>query len=93
MDIASIIDKFGLPVGLLIYFIWQNYQTQKEHKADLKEVANKAIQAIDKSTDAIDESTTAVKANSSQLSDNSRTMNRVIGVLSGRGSQSDGGGN
>lgn len=101
MDIAEVIDKFGLPVGLLIYFIWRDFQTSREHKADLKNVANTAVQAIDKGTDAINDSvdainksTVAVDKSTAQLSETSNIVNRAIGVLSSlnRG-QGNGGGN
>jgi len=82
MDIATIVDKFGLPVGLLLYFIWRDYQTSKEHKADLKDVANKAVQAIDKSTDGLNESREVIEKSTLQMSENSNILNRVIGVLS-----------
>lgn len=94
MDIASIIDKFGLPVGLLIYFIWRDFQTSREHKADLKDVANKAVQAIDKGTEAINDSAKVIEKSNTQLSENSNILNRVIGVLSTKNrGQNDGGGN
>lgn len=51
MDIGAVVNQFGLPVGLLLYFIWQNYQINREYNAYIKDIANKAIAAIDKSTE------------------------------------------
>jgi hypothetical protein len=50
----------------------------------LKDIANKAVQAIDKSTDAINDSTTAI-------SNNSHILERVNGVLLAKKEQSNGG--
>lgn len=93
MDIAEIVSKFGLPTGLLIYFIWRDYQTSKEHKADLKEIANKAVQAIDKSTDAINESTKQITKDCEVIGENSDIMNTVKGVLLQKGGAQNGTGN
>lgn len=93
MDIAEIVSKFGLPTGLLIYFIWRDYQTSKEHKADMREIAIKSVQAIDKSTDAMLESTKAVEEGSQVIRENSDTLNTVKGVLLQKGGAQNGTGN
>lgn len=51
MDIAPLIKDFGLPVALLLYFIWQNTSISKEYNAYVKDIAQKAIDAINKSTE------------------------------------------
>lgn len=81
MELASVVERFGLAIGLLIYFIWRDYQTGKEHKADMRDIAIKSVQAIDKGTDAINDNTVEIKKNTSVISDNSDTLNQVKGVL------------
>lgn len=51
MDLSGVVQNFGLPVGLLLYFIWQNYQISKEYNAYIKDIAQKAVDAINKSTE------------------------------------------
>lgn len=94
MEIATIIEKFGLPVGLLIYFIWRDYQTGKEHKADMRSIAVQSVQAIDKGTDAINDGVKVIEANNTAISNNSDILSRVQGVLSvGDRSRQNGNGN
>lgn len=92
MDLGALIEQFGLPVALLIYFIWRDYQTSKEHKADMRGIATESVKALDKGTDAIKESTEVIGNNNDHLSNNSDILNQVKGVLSGRGN-SNGTGN
>lgn len=82
MDLSALVQNFGFPVAIAVYFIWRDYQTSKEHKSDLKDIANKAVQAIDKSTDAINDSTSAIGKNS-------HLLERVNGVLLSRREQTD----
>jgi len=77
MDLGALVQNLGFPVAIAVYFIWRDYQTSKEHKADLKEIANKAVQSIDKSTDAINDSIEAIGKNS-------HILERVNGVLLAR---------
>lgn len=51
MDIAPLIKDFGLPVALLVYFIWQNTAISKEYNQYVKDIAQKAVDAINKSTE------------------------------------------
>jgi hypothetical protein len=51
MPDASLIKDFGLPVALLLYFIWQNTSISKEYNSYVKDIAQKAIDAINKSTE------------------------------------------
>lgn len=51
MPDASLIKDFGLPVALLLYFIWQNTSISKEYNTYVKDIAQKAIDAINKSTE------------------------------------------
>lgn len=51
MDLAPLIKDFGLPVALLVYFIWQNTATSKEYNQYVKDIAQKAVDAINKSTE------------------------------------------
>lgn len=82
-DIGALINQFGLPIALLLYFIWRDYQTNKEHKADMRDIAVKAVQALDKSTDAINEGTENTKKSNDLMSE-------VKGVLSAQGGASNG---
>jgi hypothetical protein len=82
MDIAELVNKFGLPVGLLLYFIWRDYQTSKEHKADMRDIAVKSVQAIDKSTEALNDSVDAIEKSTTAIGNNSNILNTVKGVLS-----------
>lgn len=84
MDIGSLVAQFGLPTGLLLYFIWRDYQTSKDHKADIKDIAITSVKAIDRGTDAINDSVDALKHNTAVISENSHTLNDVKGVLSKR---------
>lgn len=77
-DIGALINQFGLPVALLIYFIWREYQTNKEHKADMRDIAVKAVEALNKSTDAINEGTENTKKSNDLMSE-------LKGVLSTQG--------
>lgn len=85
MDLGALVNQFGLPIGLLFYFIWRDYQTAKEHKADMRTIAIQSVQAIDKGTEAIKDSTTTTDKNTQVISDNSDILNEVKGVLSMRG--------
>lgn len=51
MDIAPLIQEFGLPVALLVYFIWHNASISKEYNSYVKDIAQKAVDAINKSTE------------------------------------------
>jgi len=51
MDLGAAVKDFGLPVALLLYFIWQNASISKEYNTYVKDIAQKAIDAINKSTE------------------------------------------
>jgi len=51
MDLTTAVKDFGLPVALLLYFIWQNTSISKEYNSYVKDIAQKAIDAINKSTE------------------------------------------
>jgi hypothetical protein len=51
MDLAQLVKDFGLPVALLLYFIWQNASISKEYNSYVKDIAQKAVDAINKSTE------------------------------------------
>lgn len=53
MGIEGLVEKFGVELGLLIFFIWQNWKTQKEHKEDMKGIVIQAVQALDKTSSAL----------------------------------------
>lgn len=93
MDIASLVQNFGLPVAAAVFFIWMYVNQAKEHKQDLKDIAVKSVQSIDAGTEAIRDSTEQIKLNNTALSENSHTLSDVKGVLSSRGVQQNGMGN
>lgn len=85
MDLVDLVKNFGLPTAIAIFFIWRDYQSSKEHKEDLKNIALKSVQAIDAGTEAIKDSVAVIEKNTDKLGENSNILNRVEGVLSSRG--------
>lgn len=51
MDLSALVQNFGLPVALLVYFIAQNTSISKEYNQYVKDIAQKAVDAINKSTE------------------------------------------
>lgn len=51
MDLGALVQNFGLPVALLVYFIAQNTSISKEYNNYVKDIAQKAVDAINKSTE------------------------------------------
>lgn len=51
MDLGALLKDFGLPLALAVYFIWQFISTTKEYNNYVKDIAQKAISAIEKSTE------------------------------------------
>lgn len=51
MPIDQLVQNFGLPIGLLLYFIWRDYKTSQEYNAYIKNIAQLAVDAINKSTE------------------------------------------
>lgn len=84
-DIGALINQFGLPVALLIYFIWREYQTNREHKADMRDIAIKAVQALDKSTEVLEREAANTAKNTEVITANTSLMSEIRGVLSARG--------
>lgn len=71
MDIAPLIKDFGLPVALLLYFIWQNASISREYNSYVKDIAQKAVDAINKSTE-VDSKMLDVAKRMEQRLDNER---------------------
>lgn len=71
MAIDQLVSNFGLPVGLLLYFIWQNYKIGQEYNTYIKDIAQKTVDAINKSTE-IDTKTLAVIERLENRLDNGR---------------------
>jgi hypothetical protein len=90
MDLGALVQSLGLPTAIAVFFIWRDYQTNKEHKQDLKDIALKAVQAIDANTEALKDSTVQTKLNTNALGENSNIMSEVKGVLSTRGVKQNG---
>lgn len=89
MDLGALVNQFGFPVAIAVYFIWRDYQSSKEHKKDLGDIAIKAVQAVDKSTEAINDSIECIGKSNTVISENSNILNSVKGVLLGRGNKND----
>lgn len=51
MGIDELANKFGIQIGLLLYFIWQNASINKEYNNYVKDIAQKAVDGINKSTE------------------------------------------
>lgn len=71
MEIAPLIKDFGLPVALLLYFIWQNASISREYNSYVKDIAQKAVDAINKSTE-VDSKMLDVAKRMEQRLDNER---------------------
>lgn len=50
MGIDQLVQNFGLPIGLLLWFIYQNYKLSKEYNDYIKDIASKTVNALDNST-------------------------------------------
>lgn len=50
MPIDQLVQNFGLPIGLLLWFIYQNYKISKEYNDYIKDIASKTVNALDTST-------------------------------------------
>lgn len=82
MDLLTLVQTLGLPVGTAVFFIWRDYQTSKEHKQDLKDFAVKVVTALDGSTEAMKDSTVTIDKNTTALSENSNILSVAKDVLS-----------
>lgn len=89
MDLTALVQNFGFPVATAVFFIWMFVNQAKEHKADLKDIAVKSVQALDAGTEAIKDSTEQIKLNNTALNDNSHSLDRVNVLLSQRGSNNE----
>lgn len=72
MDISTLVKDFGLPVALLLYFIWQNTSISKEYNSYVKDIAQKAIDAINKSTEVDTKMLTVVERLEKRLDNEQR---------------------
>lgn len=75
MDLMTLVQNFGFPIALAIFFIWMFVTQAKEHKQDLKDIAVKSVQALDAGTEAIKDSTATIEKNNTAL-------NRVEVIMS-----------
>lgn len=75
MDLMTLVQNFGFPIALAIFFIWMFVTQAKEHKQDLKDIAVKSVQALDAGTQAIKDSTATIEKNNTAL-------NRVEVIMS-----------
>lgn len=92
MDLSALVQNFGFPVALAVFFIWMFVQQAKEHKNDLKDIAVKSVVAIDAGTEAIKDSTEQIKTNNDVIGKNSTSLDRVNVLLSNQRGQSNGNG-
>ena len=77
MDLVEVVKQFGLATGIAVFFIWQYIAANKEHKADLKEIARLATSALDKNTDALEENVRSRDKSDSVIATNSVMLDRV----------------
>jgi len=91
MDFGAILDKYGLPVATAAFFIFQYVKQAADHKKDLKEIAVKAVQSIDANTEAMKDNAEQSNTVKPVLERNVTALNRVEGVLLGRGQNNDSG--
>lgn len=89
MDFGAILDKYGLPVATAAFFIFQYIKQAADHKKDLKEIAVKAVQSIDANTEAMKDNAEQTKTVPPVLERNVTALNRVEGLLLGRGQNND----
>ncbi|MFA5937329.1 MAG: hypothetical protein WC822_05665 [Candidatus Paceibacterota bacterium] len=90
MDLIEATKQFGFPVAIAIYFIWQNGRIEKEHKNDIRTIANQAIQALEKNTDSDKAVTEQLAKNNTALSDTNHLLSKIEGVLSNRRERNNG---
>lgn len=93
MDLGALVNQFGLPVALAIFFIWRDYVSSKEHKQDLRDISVKAVQAIDKSTDAINDLGKNITENNGVVAENTSVLNQIKGMMNRGGNNNNGIGN
>ena len=84
MDLVELIKQLGFPIAIAVYFIWQNGKLEKEHKSDIKTIANTAVEAINKNTESDKVVADQLVKNNTALSENGRIMNRLEGFLGSR---------
>jgi len=89
MDFGALVKDLGFPIAVATFFVWRDYQSSKEHKQDLKDIALKSVQAIDAGTEAVRDSISVIDKNTAALGNNSNIISRIEGVLSRRGYQND----
>lgn len=93
MDFGTLVKDLGFPIAVATFFVWRDYQSSKEHKQDLKDIALKSVQAIDAGTEAVRDSISVIDKNTDALGNNSNIISRIEGILSNRGNQNDNRGN
>lgn len=91
MDMVELVKQFGFPIAVAVYFIWDKGRSEKEHKEDLRNIAVKAVQAIDANTEAIKDQTAQSVNNTTALNNNSSILGKVSGILAARGGRNDNG--
>ena len=57
MDIAQLVEQFGVTIGLLLFFVWKDWKREKEHRDELKDLAENALAVIPKNTEVITNNT------------------------------------
>ena len=72
MDLATLVKDIGLNVALLLYFIWQNASISKEYNQYVKDIAQKAVDAINKSTEVDTKMLDVAKRMEQRLDNNER---------------------
>lgn len=69
MPIDQLVQNFGLPIGLLLWFIYQNYKISKEYNDYIKDISSKTVAALDSSTKTQADTNTLVERLERKLDD------------------------
>lgn len=80
--IEELLKQFGFPIAVAVYFIYQNGKLEKEHKQDIRTIAQQAISALEKNTESDKAVTTELAKNNTALEDNNTLLSEMRGVMS-----------
>lgn len=88
--IEELLKQFGFPIAVAVYFIYQNGKIEKEHKQDIRTIAQQAISALEKNTESDKAVTEQLEKNNTALGDTNHLLSRIEGVLSNRRERNNG---
>lgn len=88
--IEELLKQFGFPIAVAVYFIYQNGKLEKEHKQDIRTIAQQAISALEKNTESDKAVTEQLAKNNTALSDTNHLLSKIEGVFSNRRERNNG---